>query len=725
MAFLFSSTANIAAPDTKLANVSTERVATNEEARALPWFAGRARLGLTWITDALNTKAEPVTQTYQAGKKKKKATVGYIYSARLAGVICHGPVDKLHEIWIDNVKAWDDGLTRGTDPYSTIDISGQASIRFYWGLQENPDADLPGHPAYIGQCWVIFDPLVFGQDRTSAPSVEFVLSRNTVLPGLANPTSADDVCPVHASMEILCHPRYGMGLRLGDFDLVSAAAFSERVTNAGIWCSPVITKATGALQVVADILGYFDGYLRNAPSGRYTFGSASLPVDYDDATILDNDQLSEHPEIRSQSYALTASEVRLTYTDRARDMKEAVAVFSDTASLSIHGTATPLQLQRRFFTRQSVAQKAAVTAGLRAALPSVMISARVLFNAGKDLLPGDGVRIRPWFGADYYLHCRVKKKELAKSTDCELLLTLMLDPADLSTGDAPDDYTPALPEDSQPEDLVEPLLRTLPAALADGAPGDKAVTLIGARSNTLTTDYNVYFSREDVTYELLASLDRFAGTGVLVAAWNVQGDFTVDTVTNVFTLNAHGRVNGDVIGYTAGGGVLPVPLVAGVAYYVVSATTNTWQVSLTLGGEAIDIATAGTANATRGFAKLTDTVDVDMHPVDRLGFTSQTATQAGENRLLAFIGDEILSVEGYVAQGGNVMRLSNVRRGRFASAVAGYALGARVWIIYAADLPHLTHESFVTGETRYFKAPTQTIVAAQDVADVAALDVVI
>jgi hypothetical protein len=79
-----------------------------------------------------------------------------------------------------------------------------------------------------------------------------------------------------------------------------------------------------------------------------------------------------------------------------------------------------------------------------------------------------------------------------------------------------------------------------------------------------------------------------------------------------------------------------------------------------------------------------------------------------------------------VATGGTVMRLSNLRRNRYASGVvAGYALGARVWVIFLADLSRLVHESFVTGETRYFNPVTQTVVASQELTDIAALDLVI
>lgn len=725
MGFLFSSTSSIATPETKLGNIDNDRVATNEEARALPWFAGRARLGVTWMTDALDKKADPVTQTYQAGKKKKKAVTGYIYSARLAGLVSHGLVDALHEVWIDSVKAWDAGLSRDLMPAGLIDITGQASIRFYWGEQSDPDETLPDHPAYLGQCYAVFQPLVFGQDRTSAPSVEFVMSRRTAVPGMSNPTNEGDVCPIHALLELLCHPRYGIGLRLGDFDLVAAQAFSDAVTAAGIWVSPVVTRATSALQVAADILGYFDGFIRQDATGRYTFGSASLPVDYEDAPVLDSAQLTEHPEVRSESYALTPSEVRLTYTDRARDMKESVAVFSDTASLSIHGTATPLQLQRPAVTRQAIAQAMVTTAGLRAALPNVTVTARALFSAAAGILPGDGVLVRPWHGAAYLLKCRLARKDLARSTDCEVGLTLMLDPAELAAGDAAESYVPPAPETAEPEDLVEPLLRTLPAELAEPTAGDVAVLFIGARSNSLTTGYDVHFSRDDASYELLVGVERFAATGVLVDAWPLLGDFAPDDATDLITLAGHGLVDGDLIGFAAGAGTLPAPLVEGAAYYVRDATTDTFALATSPGGAALDLTDVGVAGLGRGFSRLIVQIDLDMHPVDRLAFTSQTSDQADEGRLLLFIGSEILAVEGYVAMGGNVMRLAGLRRARFGSMLAGYADGERAWLLYRADVASLTHESFTAGVTRYFKAVTQTAVASQDIAEVDPLSLVL
>ncbi|MGP4092935.1 hypothetical protein [Nonomuraea sp. KM90] len=73
------------------------------------------------------------------------------------------------------------------------------------------------------------------------------------------------------------------------------------------------------------------------------------------------------------------------------------------------------------------------------------------------------------------------------------------------------------------------------------------------------------------------------GFGVVDAA-----DLTANTITSP----AHGLANGDrVIFYNIFTETIPGGLVEGAAYYVMGATTDTFQVALTSGGAAVDLAT--------------------------------------------------------------------------------------------------------------------------------------
>jgi len=69
--------------------------------------------------------------------------------------------------------------------------------------------------------------------------------------------------------------------------------------------------------------------------------------------------------------------------------------------------------------------------------------------------------------------------------------------------------------------------------------------------------------------------------------------FTADSSTDIFTDAAHGLSNGNILLLENSGGALPTGLSAGTVYYVISATTDTFQLSTTSGGSAVDISDNG------------------------------------------------------------------------------------------------------------------------------------
>lgn len=69
--------------------------------------------------------------------------------------------------------------------------------------------------------------------------------------------------------------------------------------------------------------------------------------------------------------------------------------------------------------------------------------------------------------------------------------------------------------------------------------------------------------------------------------------FTANTSTNVITAKGHGKSDGDIVRLRNSGGALPAGLAVDTNYYVVTADTDTLQLSATDGGGAIDITSAG------------------------------------------------------------------------------------------------------------------------------------
>lgn len=87
------------------------------------------------------------------------------------------------------------------------------------------------------------------------------------------------------------------------------------------------------------------------------------------------------------------------------------------------------------------------------------------------------------------------------------------------------------------------------------------------------------------------------GTGTTNLLQSI-GVFTADNVTDTMSFTGHGLANGTAVEVTNSGGALPAGLSAGVEYYIVNQTANTFQLSATSGGAVINFTTDGTGSHT-------------------------------------------------------------------------------------------------------------------------------
>lgn len=93
---------------------------------------------------------------------------------------------------------------------------------------------------------------------------------------------------------------------------------------------------------------------------------------------------------------------------------------------------------------------------------------------------------------------------------------------------------------------------------------------------------------------------------------SLSGTFTADASTDACTKSAHNLHNGDPVTVSSSG-TLPGGLTAGVTYYVVSATADTFKLAATPGGSAVNISSAGTGTHTVTVADgTTDVVFVEV-----------------------------------------------------------------------------------------------------------------
>jgi hypothetical protein len=116
-----------------------------------------------------------------------------------------------------------------------------------------------------------------------------------------------------------------------------------------------------------------------------------------------------------------------------------------------------------------------------------------------------------------------------------------------------------------------------------------------------------------------------AARGTNAVATMTIATTAVNTTTNVITSTAHGLVNGAELNYSNQGGTTITGLTSGNDYFVVNKTNDTFQLALTLGGNAIDI--SGTGNNSQTFAS-TGQLDLTGTGNNNQYFDLQTATTA-------------------------------------------------------------------------------------------------
>jgi hypothetical protein len=82
------------APEPLPMGTPTHRLSSNESARPVPYLAGRQRLGLTFISEVFNQRADAVVANFG----KKKTVSGYNYFGSFLTLIGGGPFDALHDL---------------------------------------------------------------------------------------------------------------------------------------------------------------------------------------------------------------------------------------------------------------------------------------------------------------------------------------------------------------------------------------------------------------------------------------------------------------------------------------------------------------------------------------------------------------------------------------------------------------------------------------------------
>jgi hypothetical protein len=433
MSFFANTEAQQPGEKRKLANISDDAINSNQQSVPVKYLAGRAYVSGDYISPAYNPQAVPIKT--QTGKGESQTT-GYKYFADFALLFCMGgrrPVDAIYSIIVDSDIVWTGNVQRGNANYETITVPDHGVIRLYWGGETQPidsvlltargtagggvdpqdDTTWPAnsgspsfgglkagdpnpysghydrHPAYRGQCYAVFKGWKLGRGRTSVPNIQFELKRGCPWFGGASKTSDDKgVNPIAILFDWYTDTRFGMEVPEALLPQTNWIAEFTALEALGARLSLVISEQSDFRQVVAEMLEYYDGWIRRNGSlievGHWKHGT---PVS--SATLTDDDLLGE-PELQPQGWGPTLNEVTVVYNDRDHHFNTYSQKATDPNNRRITGSPRPITLQRPWLTDAALAKQLATEYCKIRSLPYCAGALHVKreWLTGHSMLPG-------------------------------------------------------------------------------------------------------------------------------------------------------------------------------------------------------------------------------------------------------------------------------------------------------------------------------------------------
>jgi hypothetical protein len=761
---MFGSSNSLPAKDQRPMGQDYRRSATNEEARVLPVLYGRQRIGCTFISDFFDIRSESVST---GGKHSTKA--GTNYYASFAVAVCHGPVGIFHDLYLngepvfasstklyavalsqtDNIATFQTKNPHGLSTGETVIIHGANQPEFngeftvtvvsdkqfqyvipgttlasetattssqiyalvklapipalgadettitipdfgtatiHWGTEtQAADAYLSSvsgipHPPYKGICYIVFHQLFLGFNQTNAQNVEVVVERTPSFDWMSNPAHAviaGDSNPACIVADTLFDRRAGLALdenldvNTDSFDDAAEQFFAESVGLSPLTTRPedLRTQWLAALEIVdaapvLDTDGKIALSLQRLPQAQINAPHPNVVQPNPPYPTITADNLSDLPNFQPGDWSGVTNETRLTFLDRDSGWQPDFAEWKDNAGIYAKDRPEPQTLDRQLVTHRDLALRLVAIAGQVAALPAKNGTLKLIFAPDLYIALAPGSLFQFTYTPRSALNglYRVTSRAWPDPAKPEFEIEVAVDRSYL--------YTQALP-----------------------APASQVVTSLG-----VVKSIDPIQSPTAPPLEPIPDTARFAIVELppalcpnqpALAALIARDNASITTAT--LWLGA----NYDWFGN-------PVNSFSQFA----SVTKFAWHGALLADYPAdtnvIDLQT--------GILVQLDGVDLvlpDTTPFDALA-----------DRLLVFLGDEILSVTHATLLAVGLYRLQVVR-GRFASPVTSHASGDVVFVVTRDALVPLTHPQFQPNNVARFKLTF----GDGDVADVDPFDV--
>lgn len=606
-----------------------------------------------------------------------------------------------------------------------IAIPDYGTAYLYWGT-DNQTLDTVsekvlsdnGHPPYRRQSVLVLRNFYFGRERNAAPNVEVIVRRapqQSAIPLSSNAAYLGDgqANPVGALVDLYTNPVYGAGLTLdsvaGPDSTTAAATANALISSANqTWISPILNQGKTLRQITADVLAYFDGWMRFSKTGEIEFGkfphNTAAPV-FTPANTIDFSDLIDEITYSAEGFASTYNQTQVKFSDRERSFKDSAVNSVSGWNIAVTGEPRTAKIDRPWITRRQQASDHAAEWQKIYSEPKVSGSLVVRSEKAETILPGE-LFLLTHDDLSVSMVCRCMGKDIAQPPAGRVTIRFETDRA--SSG-LPYQPTPAASAGQEYPDAESITLYQFfqpPPGMVYGSETYSLCALM-ARKSALTTGATVYLQQEDKSafYELEKTIG-FAVHGTLSQSYNPTVTRTTSTrarasnVVTITTPSAHGLMAGMTVQISGLGGN------GFNGRFQIDATPTTTSFTYTSPGGTVTTTndTGGTIDpfnddCTEDF-RFTLNANSVSSDVARILSATQTEDAINDRRIYVVLFDqydtktfEIFTLRAAAVTSG-VYRLK-VRRAEFGSTKRTGATGDLVWVGYRSDLVSMQPQQFI------------------------------
>ncbi|AUR88725.1 Tip attachment protein J [Vibrio phage 2.117.O._10N.261.45.E9] len=435
------------------------------------------------------------------GGKKKKQTVGYRYHLGMHMVFCHGPIDAVTRIRVDEKTVWSGSATGGSiyinaakvfggDPPAgeggisgTVDIlSGSSSQTKNSYLQRVLGATIP---AFRGVASLVLNQCYIG--NTPYLKTWGLTARRIGATGwygkatIASAEGHQDMNPVHIIYECITNTAWGMGSDPTLIDNGNFKGVADRLYDEGFGLSILWDGSKAIQEFLVDVMSHIDAVLYiDRRTGLFNIKLIRDDYVIGDLDVLDEDHIIEVTDFTKPLVSDLTSQVTVRYWD-SQEYADASTTVQDIALSRQQGTTIGISKDYPGISSATLAAKVAMRDLNTVSTPLVACTLKTKRELAEHYTMGSTfVMSWPRLGITE-MAVRVVKIDYGTETKPEITMDVVQDIFRL--GDTT--YAPPPPSEWEPP-VNEPVASPYRQHIT--APYREVVQILGSATSTLDPD---------------------------------------------------------------------------------------------------------------------------------------------------------------------------------------------------------------------------------------------